>query len=109
MPDFIGYVYNRVDQHDERDEPIMREPDLAALHPKETLEALHDFRFPPYITLAHIFHAPPNWSFANRTLKQYALNYVIDGQGEFTAEGSVYQVGKGDVFFYRPYETHGLR
>ncbi|WP_165822439.1 helix-turn-helix transcriptional regulator [Paenibacillus montanisoli] len=87
----------------------MREPDLAALHPKETLEALHDFRFPPYITLAHIFHAPSDWGFADRQLKQYALNYVIDGRGEFTAEGTVYQVGKGDVFFYRPYEMHGLR
>ncbi|WP_308635474.1 AraC family transcriptional regulator [Paenibacillus silvisoli] len=87
----------------------MREPDLAALHPKETLEALQDFRFPPYITLAHIFHAPTDWGFTNRTLKQYALNYVIDGRGEFTLEGAVHEVGKGDVFFYRPYETHGLR
>lgn len=85
------------------------EPDLAALHPQETLDALRDFRFPPYISLAHIFHAPDDWGFSNRTLKQYALNYVIDGKGEFAIEGSAHQVAKGDVFFYRPYETHGLR
>ncbi|QHW34761.1 AraC family transcriptional regulator [Paenibacillus rhizovicinus] len=85
------------------------EPDLAALHPQETLDALRDFRFAPYITLAHIFHAPRDWGFSNRTLKQYALNYVIDGKGEFAVEGETHQVAKGDVFFYRPYETHGLR
>jgi AraC-like DNA-binding protein len=83
--------------------------DLAAMHPQETLEALSDFRFPPYISLAHIFHAPRDWGFAGRTLKQYALNYVIGGRGEFTVEDNVHPVEKGDVFFYRPYETHGLR
>nr|WP_254639268.1 AraC family transcriptional regulator [Cohnella sp. GbtcB17] len=83
--------------------------DLAALHPQDTLEALSDFRFPPYISLAHIFHAPRDWGFADRTLKQYALNYVIGGRGEFTVENNVHTVEKGDVFFYRPYEKHGLR
>ncbi|MBO7748531.1 helix-turn-helix transcriptional regulator [Paenibacillus sp. MWE-103] len=86
----------------------MHEPDLAALHPRDTLDALSDFRFPPYVTLAHIFHAPPDWSFAGRTLKQYALNYVIGGRGEFAVDGRVHPVEKGDVFFYRPYESHGL-
>jgi AraC-like DNA-binding protein len=87
----------------------MHQPDLAALHPRETLEALSDFPMPPYITLAHMFNAPRDWGFSGRVLKQYALNYVIDGRGRFTVEGEDYDVGKGDVFFYRPNEVHGLR
>ncbi|MCD9020314.1 helix-turn-helix domain-containing protein [Cohnella silvisoli] len=87
----------------------MHKPDLAALYPQETLEALSDFRFPPYISLAHIFNAPRDWSFSGRILKQYALNYVIGGRGEFTVGGGTHVVEKGDVFFYRPFEAHGLR
>ena len=87
----------------------MHEPDLAALDPRETLEALSDFRYPPYISLAHIFNAPGGWGFSGRVLKQYALNYVIGGRGVFSVGGAAHVVGKGDVFFYRPYEEHGLR
>jgi AraC-like DNA-binding protein len=87
----------------------MHKPDLAALHPQETLEALSDFRFPPYISLAHIFNAPRDWGFSGRILKQYALNYVIGGRGEFSVGDVSNVVEKGDVFFYRPLETHGLR
>jgi len=86
----------------------MREPDLAALRPEETLEALSDFRFPPYISLAHIFNAPRGWNFSGRILKQYAINYVMDGRGRFTVGDKTYEVSKGDVFFYRPNESHGL-
>ncbi|WP_372633145.1 AraC family transcriptional regulator [Cohnella sp.] len=87
----------------------MHKPDLAALNPQETLEALSDFPFPPYISLAHIFNAPRDWGFSGRILKQYALNYVIGGRGEFTVGGATHLVEKGDVFFYRPLEEHGLR
>ncbi|QJD86471.1 helix-turn-helix domain-containing protein [Cohnella herbarum] len=87
----------------------MPKPDLAALHPQETLEALSDFRFPPYISLAHIFNAPRDWGFSGRILKQYALNYVIGGRGEFAVGDVADVVEKGDVFFYRPFEVHGLR
>lgn len=87
----------------------MPKPDLAALNPQETLEALSDFRFPPYISLAHIFNAPRGWNFSGRILKQYAINYVIDGQGEFTVGDTTYALKKGDVFFYRPLDSHGLR
>lgn len=87
----------------------MPKPDLAALQPHETLEHLGDFLFPPYITLAHIFNAPPGWGFEGRVLKQYAVNYVIDGTGEFLIGEEVHRVAKGDVFYYRPLETHGLR
>ena len=87
----------------------MHQPDLAALHPQETLEALSDFPFPPYISLAHIFNAPADWGFTGRILKQYALNYVLGGRGEFTVGGATHVVQKGDAFFYRPYEAHGLR
>jgi len=87
----------------------MTEPDLAALLPEETLEKLEDYYMPPYITLAHIFNAPRGWGFSGRVLKQHAINYVIEGAGEFTVEDHAFQVEKGDVFYYRPYESHGLR
>ncbi|MBB6731560.1 helix-turn-helix domain-containing protein [Cohnella zeiphila] len=87
----------------------MPKPDLAALQPQETLEHLGDFLFPPYITQAHIFNAPEGWGFEGRVLKQYAVNYVIDGAGEFRFGDEVYRVEKGDVFYYGPLELHGLR
>jgi AraC-like DNA-binding protein len=86
----------------------MIEPDLAALHPHETIDQLSDYHFPPYITLAHIFNAPRGWGFDNRILTQYALNYVISGNGQFTVEDRTYYVTKGDVFLYRPYEVHAI-
>jgi len=85
------------------------EPDLAALAPQETIERLRDYHFAPYITLAHIFNAPRGWGFDNRVLKQYALNYVLDGQGEFVVEGRSYHCAKGDIVLYRPYERHSIR
>ncbi|MFD0715881.1 AraC family transcriptional regulator [Paenibacillus sp. GCM10027626] len=86
----------------------MLEPDLAALRPEDTLDRLDDYHFPPYITLAHIFNAPSGWGFSGRVLEQYAINYVLDGAGEFTINGSSTLVEKGDVFFYGPGERHGL-
>jgi len=35
---------------------------LYFLDPAETLEELQDIFFPPYITLAHLYHAPAAWS-----------------------------------------------
>ncbi|MFD0670732.1 helix-turn-helix domain-containing protein [Cohnella sp. GCM10027633] len=87
----------------------MPKPDLAALQPHETLEHLSDFLFPPYITLAHIFNAPEGWGFEGRVLKQHAVNFVIDGAGEFIVGNDVYRLGKGDAFYYGPMESHGLR
>lgn len=87
----------------------MPKPDLAALPPQETLEHLRDFLFPPYITLAHIFNAPEGWGFEGRVLKQHAVNFVIDGAGEFLVGNDVYRLGKGDAFYYGPMESHGLR
>jgi hypothetical protein len=56
---------------------------LYTLDPSETLEDLQDYFFPPYITLAHLFHAPPAWSLRPRVLRQYQLQYVLEGRADY--------------------------
>lgn len=87
----------------------MREPDLAALAPRETLEKLEHSHFPPYVTLAHIFIAPRDWRIDNRVLKQYVFEYVISGKSEYIVEGRTYPLAKGDLLLYRPYDVHSAR
>lgn len=36
----------------------MQQKPLFFLNPSDTLRELHDYYFPPYITLAHMFNAP---------------------------------------------------
>ena len=82
--------------------------DLAAMAPDETLEKLSNYYFAPYITHAHVFNAPKGWYMKNRTLKQYALQYVIDGKADFTVEDNTFTTIKGDLILYRPYEVHSV-
>jgi AraC-like DNA-binding protein len=65
--------------------------------------------FPPYITLAHLFHAPVGWGILNRRLKEYALQYVVEGEAEYEIEGIVYLTKTGDIIIHRPNEIHTLR
>jgi AraC-like DNA-binding protein len=82
---------------------------LFILAPEETLEALQDFYFPPYITLAHMFHAPDGWSLKQRVLKQYQLQYVQEGEAEYVIEEQVYRTRKGDLLLHGPEEKHHVR
>jgi len=79
---------------------------LYFLSPSETLEQLKEAYFPPYITLAHMFHAPEGWSIQCRVLKQFQLQYVLEGEAEYEIEGIVYRTTKGDLLFHAPGEVH---
>ncbi|OXS55269.1 hypothetical protein B1A99_23630 [Cohnella sp. CIP 111063] len=82
---------------------------LYILDPSETLEDLEEFYFPPYITLAHMFHAPEGWSLKPRVLKQYQLQYVVEGVADYEISGIPYVTGKGDLLFQGPGEDHSVR
>ncbi|QJD87940.1 AraC family transcriptional regulator [Cohnella herbarum] len=83
--------------------------DLIEMNPSETLAWMSDYHCPPYITLAHSFHAPEGWLIENRTLKQYALQYVLNGMAEYPVAGGSYVTVKGDLLFHRPGEQHSIR
>jgi AraC-like DNA-binding protein len=70
-------------------------------------DALEDFG-PPYITLAHTFNAPHGWSIRDRTLNQYALQYVVDGIARYPIQGQDYTTVKGDLLLHRPGELHSI-
>lgn len=82
---------------------------LVDMNPSDTLVWMNDYYCPPYITLAHTFHAPEGWMIENRTLKQYALQYVINGMAEYPVAGNSYTTIKGDLLFHRPGELHSIR
>lgn len=82
---------------------------LYFLSPSETMEQLNHMYFPPYITLAHMFHAPDGWELRHRTLKQYQLQYVLEGEAEYEIEGISYRTVKGDMLFHAPGEAHRVR
>ncbi|KRF42981.1 AraC family transcriptional regulator [Paenibacillus sp. Soil787] len=82
---------------------------LYTLDPSETLENLKESYFPPYITLAHLFHAPEGWSLNPRVLKQFQLQYVIEGSADCQIEGIDYTTKKGDLLFYIPEELHHIK
>lgn len=74
-----------------------------------SLPYLTDVYFPPYITLAHLFHAPEGWHILDRRLKQYALQYVREGIAEYEIEGVTYTTKTGDLIIHRPGELHSIR
>ncbi|TVY11052.1 helix-turn-helix domain-containing protein [Paenibacillus cremeus] len=78
------------------------------LHPDETIPHMRDYYFPPYITLAHLFNAPADWAIRDRTLKQFALQYVVKGLAIYTVEGHPYETKTGDLLFHRPNELHSI-
>jgi AraC-like DNA-binding protein len=79
---------------------------LYFLDPTDTLDQLKDYYFPPYITLAHMFHAPKGWGLKPRLLKQYQLQYVIEGSAAYRIEGKEYETKRGDLLLHRPSEMH---
>ncbi|WP_127495302.1 helix-turn-helix transcriptional regulator [Paenibacillus glycanilyticus] len=81
---------------------------LSGLGPNETIGVLPDYYFPPYITLAHMFSAPSHWAIRNREMKQYVLQYVVDGIADYPIEGTPYTTKRGDLLFHRPMERHSI-
>ncbi|CAI6084950.1 helix-turn-helix domain-containing protein [Cohnella sp. JJ-181] len=76
--------------------------------PSETIDALSDVYFPPYITLAHVFHAPEGWGIRSRVLKQYQFQYNLGGLAEYRIGERVYETKRGDLIFHRPGENHEI-
>ncbi|MFC4776700.1 helix-turn-helix domain-containing protein [Paenibacillus sp. GCM10023252] len=81
---------------------------LYTLAPSETLEELQEIFYPPYITLAHMFHAPEQWAIRSRVLKQYQLQYVLEGEAIYQIEGISYGTKRGDLIFHGPGELHSV-
>ncbi|CAG7636999.1 helix-turn-helix domain-containing protein [Paenibacillus allorhizosphaerae] len=82
---------------------------LYFLEPNDTLEQLQDYYFPPYLTLAHMFHAPDGWSLKPRRLKQYQLQYVLEGSAEYVIQDRSYVTNRGDLLLHGPNEQHYVR
>jgi|GEM_PF-360347 len=82
--------------------------DLSSMRPADTIDKLPDYHFPPYITLAHMFHAPRNWSIRDREMTQFCLQYVVDGIAHYPVGDRHYETKRGDLLFHRPYERHSI-
>lgn len=71
------------------------------------LELPH-YYFPPYITLAHMFHAPKGWAIHNREMREFVLQYVVDGFARYPVGDNAYETRRGDLLFHRPHERHSI-
>nr|WP_275422574.1 AraC family transcriptional regulator [Paenibacillus mucilaginosus] len=78
------------------------------LPPAETIGRLPNYHFPPYITLAHMFHAPKGWAIHNREMSQFVLQYVVDGFARYPIGDQPYETRSGDLLFHRPHELHSI-
>ncbi|WP_246469307.1 helix-turn-helix domain-containing protein [Cohnella nanjingensis] len=78
------------------------------MQPSETIEKQPDYYFLPYITLAHMFHAPKGWSIRNREMSQFVLQYVVDGFAYYPVGDFHYETRRGDLLFHRPQERHSI-
>lgn len=81
---------------------------LYQLEPSEAISELRDYHFPPYITLAHMFHAPEGWRLERRVLKQYQFQYVMEGSAVYQIGRKRYTTRRGDLIFHRPDEPHSI-
>ncbi|RAP77449.1 helix-turn-helix transcriptional regulator [Paenibacillus montanisoli] len=61
---------------------------------------------PPYITLAHLFHAPQQWGIASRMLNNYQFQYVVEGAAEYRIEEQTYVTRRGDLIYHSPSQVH---
>ncbi|MDD9268901.1 helix-turn-helix domain-containing protein [Paenibacillus sp. GCM10023248] len=69
---------------------------------------LSHYYFPPYITLAHMFHAPKGWAIHNREMTEFVLQYVVDGFARYPIGENAYETRRGDLLFHRPHERHSI-
>lgn len=81
---------------------------MFTMEPEDTIPMLREYYFPPYITLINRYAQTPdkNWAVRKRTLKQYLLEFVLDGVADIILTQETFRVGKGDLFLIRPNETH---
>jgi AraC-like DNA-binding protein len=86
----------------------MNNYELMSITPAETIVKLQDYYFPPYITLAHMFHAPNGWSIHDREMSQFVLQYVVDGFAYYPVGDRHYETRRGDLLFHRPQERHSI-
>jgi AraC-like DNA-binding protein len=78
------------------------------MKPDETIGRMPDYYFPPYITLAHMFSAPKGWAIHDRVMRQFVLQYVVDGAARYPVENRDYETVRGDLLFHRPLERHSI-
>ncbi|NBD27324.1 helix-turn-helix transcriptional regulator [Paenibacillus glycinis] len=64
---------------------------------------------PPYVTLAHLFHAPRLWGISSRVLSSYQFQYVVEGAAEYEIEGRVILTRRGDLIYHSPAQVHEVR
>ncbi|WP_087566348.1 AraC family transcriptional regulator [Paenibacillus sp. MY03] len=86
----------------------MNRIDMAYWEPEQTIDHLNDYFAPPYITLAHLFHAPDRWEKKTGHHKQYQIQYVCRGTAIYEIEGNAYTTNQGDLIIHRPYENHSV-
>lgn len=68
---------------------------LPVLSPEETIPLLqHQFYYPPYITLAHMYKPPAGWFMTEQEIMQYQLLYGVDGMAENIIDGTTYEIKK---------------
>ncbi|CAI6050791.1 helix-turn-helix domain-containing protein [Cohnella sp. JJ-181] len=84
----------------------MKRIDMENWEPDETIPMLRDYFIPPYITLAHLFHAPEGWRKPLGFHKQYQIQYVSHGLAHYVVEDREYLTRKGDLILHRPHEKH---
>lgn len=71
--------------------------------------AANSYFHPPYITLAHLFHAPQLWGVASRQLSSYQFQYVVEGAAEYVIEGRTIMTRRGDLIYHSPSQVHEVR
>ena len=81
---------------------------MSKMNPPPHPEWPEEPGWPPYITLAHMFNAPPGWNIRDRTMSQYVLQYVVDGVADYPVEDRHYRTVRGDLLFHRPGERHSI-
>lgn len=87
---------------------MIQDNTLFNQNPKETIGKLEGYYFAPFISLAHLFNAPPGWKIHSRSLRQYQLQYVVSGMAKYHIEGKDYWTKHGDLILHRPNEQHSV-
>jgi len=85
----------------------VRTPEM--MQPEDNVPLQSGYYFPPYITLAHIFHAESEWILQRRKFSQYQLQYVIEGEAFYEIEGTTYHTSKGDLIIHYPEQYHSVQ
>lgn len=87
---------------------MMTSANMFTMEPEDTIPMLQQYYFPPYITLINRYSQQPDkdWAVRRRTLKQYLLEFVLDGVADIILTDETIRVRKGDLFLIRPNQTH---